>query len=107
MISLHARTADCPERSAQILLERFAGDLATVERYIVDEELAAALRQDDYDSYLHWRRIKSICAGLAAEHRLKQTPRATAPEPVRPEAARPNPARPKLARLERDLVEAA
>ena len=92
MINLNARTANCPERSAQILLDRFAGDLATVERYIVDEELAAALRQDDYDSYLHWRRIKSICAGLAAEHRLQQMPRPTAPTP---------------ARLERELVEAA
>ncbi len=70
MTSLHGRTFDCPERSAKHLLDRFAGDLATVERYIVDEELADALRQDDYDSYLHWRRIKSICVGLAAEQRL-------------------------------------
>jgi hypothetical protein len=70
MISLNAWTVDCPERSARSLLDRFAGDLATVERYIVDEELAAALREDDYDSYLHWRRIKSICAELAAERRL-------------------------------------
>lgn len=74
MISLHARTADSPERSAQVLLDRFAGDLATVERYIVDEELATALRHDDYDSYLHWRRVKSICVGLAADHRLRQPP---------------------------------
>lgn len=70
MTSLHGRTFDCPERSAKHLLDRFAGDLVTVERYIVDEELADALRQDDYDSYLHWRCIKSICAGLAAEQRL-------------------------------------
>ena len=81
MIITCARTTDSPERSAQRLLDRFAGDLATVERYIVDEELAAALRHDDYDSYLHWRRIKSICAGLAAERRLgepaKLAPRAT------------------------------
>ena len=76
MTSLHGRTVDCPERSAKQLLDRFAGDLATVERHIVDQELAAALRQDDYDSYLHWRCIKSICAGLAAEQRL-----ADAPEP--------------------------
>jgi len=70
MTSLHARTFDCPERSAKHLLDRFAGDLTTVERYIVDEQLADALRQDDYDSYLHWRCIKSICVGLAAEQRL-------------------------------------
>ena len=70
MIDWKVPVIDCPERSAQRLLDRFAGDLATVERYIVDEELAAALRHDDYDSYLHWRRIKSICAGLAAERRL-------------------------------------
>jgi len=70
MTSLHGRIFDCPERSAKHLLDRFAGDLATVERYIVDEELADALRHDDYESYLHWRRIKSICAGLAAEQRL-------------------------------------
>jgi hypothetical protein len=81
MISLHARTADSPERSAQILLDRFAGDLATVERYIVDEELAMALRHDDYDSYLHWRRVKSICAGLAVDYRLRQPP-APADEPA-------------------------
>jgi hypothetical protein len=74
MIISNARTADCPERSAQRLLDRFAGDLATVERYIVDEELAAALLHDDYDSYLHWRRIKSICVGLAAERRLAEPP---------------------------------
>ena len=74
MIISSARKADSPESSAQRLLDRFAGDLATVERYIVDEELAAALRHDDYDSYLHWRRIKSICAGLAAEHRLAAPP---------------------------------
>ena len=83
MTSLHGRAVDCPERSAKQLLDRFAGDLATVERYIVDEELAAALRQDDYDSYLHWRRIKSICAGLAAEQRL-----ADALEPMEPGSAR-------------------
>jgi hypothetical protein len=70
MIIWSTGTTDSPERSAQRLLDRFAGDLETVERYIVDEELAAALRHDDYDSYLHWRRIKSICAGLAAERRL-------------------------------------
>ncbi len=70
MIISRMRTTDSPEHSAQRLLDRFAGDLATVERYIVDEELAAALRHDDYDSYLHWRRIKSICVGLAAERRL-------------------------------------
>ncbi len=78
MISSMGWTADSPERSAQILLDRFAGDLATVERYIVDEELAAALRHDDYDSYLHWRRIKSICVGLAADYRLRQGPAAAA-----------------------------
>jgi hypothetical protein len=65
------RAFDCPERSAEHLLDRFAGDIATVERYIVDEELAAALRHDDYDSYLHWRCIKSICAGMAAQRRLE------------------------------------
>ena len=81
MISFSARTADCPERSAQILLDRFAGDLVMVERYIVDEQLAAALRQDDYDGYLRWRRIKSICAGLAADHRLKAAARPRASEP--------------------------
>lgn len=70
MTSLHGGTFDCPERSAKHLLDKFAGDLVTVERYIVDQELADALRHDDYDSYLHWRRIKSICAGLAAEQRL-------------------------------------
>ncbi len=46
-----------------------------MERYIVDERLATALREDDYDSYLHWRRIKSICARLAADRRLAETPR--------------------------------
>lgn len=70
MMTLSAWTADCPDQSAALLLEQFDGDLATVERHIVDEQLATALRQDDYDSYLHWRRVKSICAGLAAERRL-------------------------------------
>lgn len=70
MINLSAWTADCPERSAELLLQQFDGDLATVERHIVDEQLATALREDDYDSYLHWRRVKSICAGVAAERRL-------------------------------------
>lgn len=70
MITLSAWTADCPERSAELLLEQFDGDLATVERHIVDQQLATALREDDYDSYLHWRRIKSICADIAAERRL-------------------------------------
>jgi len=70
MITLSAWTADCPERSAELLLQQFDGDLATVERHIVDEQLATALREDDYDSYLHWRRVKSICAGVAAERRL-------------------------------------
>jgi hypothetical protein len=69
----NAWTADCAERSARRLLDRFAGDLATVERYIVDKELAVALRHDDYDSYLHWRRIKSVCVGLAAERRLTES----------------------------------
>lgn len=73
MTSLHGKTFDCPERSAKHLLDRFAGDLTTVERYIVDEQLADALRQDDYDSYLHWRCIKSICVGLAAEQRLAES----------------------------------
>jgi len=73
MTSLHGRTFDCPERSAKHLLDKFAGDLTTVERYIVDEQLADALRQDDYDSYLHWRCIKSICIGLAAEQRLAES----------------------------------
>ena len=77
MIAWKMPVIDCPERSAQRLLDRFAGDLATVERYIVDEELAAALRDDDYDSYLHWRRIKSICTGLAAERRLDAPPSST------------------------------
>jgi hypothetical protein len=72
MTNSNAWTADCAERSAQRLLDRFAGDLATVERYIVDKELAVALRHDDYDSYLHWRRIKSVCVGLAAERRLAE-----------------------------------
>ncbi len=72
MIKEHGWTADCPERSAARLLDRFAGDLARVERYIVDERLAAALREDDYDSYLYWRCIKSICVGLAAERRLEE-----------------------------------
>jgi hypothetical protein len=42
MTSLHVRAADCPERSARILLDRFAGDLARTERHIVDVQLAAA-----------------------------------------------------------------
>lgn len=90
MINLNAWTVECPERSARILLDRFAGDLATVERYIVDEQLAAALRDDDYDSYLHWRRVKSICAELAAERRLAGAlPRlaAKAPTSTGPEMA--------------------
>lgn len=70
MITLSAWTADNPERSAAMLLEQFDGDVATVERHIVDEHLAMALRADDYDSYLHWRRVKSICVELAAERRL-------------------------------------
>lgn len=70
MISFDSHTTDSPDRSAQRLLDQFAGDLVTVERYIVDEELATALRHDDYDSYLHWRRIKIICAGLAADRRF-------------------------------------
>ncbi len=69
MISSHGRTADWPEHSARILLDRFAGDLVTAERYIVDVQLAAALRADDYDGYLYWRRINSICGSLAAEPR--------------------------------------
>ena len=51
MIKLSAWTADSPESTAAFLLEQFDGDFATVERYIVDERLAMALRQDDYDSY--------------------------------------------------------
>ncbi len=69
----NAWTVDCAERSAQRLLDRFAGDLATVERYIVDKELAVALRHDDYHSYLRWRRIKTVCVGLAAERRLAES----------------------------------
>lgn len=95
MISLNAWTVECPERSARVLLDRFAGDLAIVERYIVDEELAAALRDDDYDSYLHWRRVKSICAELAAERRLSgafgrsaaKTSPSTGPDMARRETA--------------------
>jgi hypothetical protein len=90
MTSLHARTADCPERSARILLDRFAGDLARTERHIVDVQLAAALRADDYDGYLYWRRINGICASLAAEHRPQQ-PAAMVPttaiEPARSDRA--------------------
>lgn len=70
MMSLNARATDSPEQSARRLLEQFGGDLVTIERHIVDEQLAAALREDDYDGYLHWRRIKSICAGLAEDQRV-------------------------------------
>ena len=90
MTSLHARTADCPERSARLLLDRFAGDLARTERHIVDVQLTAALRADDYDGYLYWRRINGICATLAAEHRSQQPAAVvptTLPEPARSDRA--------------------
>lgn len=74
MASLGALPVDPPEQLARQLLDRFAGDLAAVRRHIVDHRLAEALRGDDYDLYLRWRTVESLCAGLAADRRATGEP---------------------------------
>ncbi len=62
----HLDATDHPDSAARDLLQQFNGDLARVESHIAINLLAEALRRDDYESYLHWRTVNSLCVELAA-----------------------------------------
>ncbi len=63
----HLDATDYPDLAARDLLRQFDGDLARVESHIAVNLLAEALRRDDYEGYLHWRTVGSLCVELAGE----------------------------------------
>ena len=67
MTLAHLDATNHPELAARDLLRQFDGNLAHVESHIAVHLLAEALRRDDYESYLHWRTVGSLCIELAGD----------------------------------------
>lgn len=65
MTLAHLDATGYPDLAARDLLRQFDGNLAHVESHIAVHLLAEALRRDDYESYLHWRTVGSLCVELA------------------------------------------
>lgn len=67
MTFAHLDATGYPDLAARDLLRQFDGNLAHVESHIAVHLLAEALRRDDYESYLHWRTVGSLCIELAGD----------------------------------------
>lgn len=67
MTLAHLDATNHPDLAARDLLRQFGGNLAHVESHIAAHLLTEALRRDDYESYLHWRTVGSLCVELAGD----------------------------------------